>query len=96
MGKRGKNPLFKPHPNRTTCVPEVSLCQILHPRLPQLPPVRKVESYPLADFLYDRSRAAHDLALANLRWRRFKETLTEYERDQVERVERLFAKRVQR
>ena len=66
-------------------------------RLPtsvELPPVRKLESYPLADFLYDRARAAYDLELANLRWRKFKQSLTEYERDQVERIERLFQKKV--
>lgn len=90
MGRRGKNPLFKPAGPQRTRIDTVRGIEV-----PLLgPPVRRVESYPLADFLYDRAKARHELQLSNLRWQKFKESLTGYERDQVERVERLFRKKV--
>jgi hypothetical protein len=96
MGKRGRNPMFRPNPRLTTFhdrqSPQTAAPLIVVP--PTGPSVRKIESYPLADFLYDLAKAAHDLALANRRWLRYKETLTEYERDQVERIEKLFRKKV--
>lgn len=62
--------------------------------LPKLgPPVRQVESYPLGDYLYDRSKAAEQLALLKIRWQRLKESLLADEREVMEKVERIFSKR---
>jgi hypothetical protein len=61
------------------------------PRLlvPSGPPVRQVESYPLGDYLYDRSKAKDDLISANMRWIWYKEGLPQAERELVESVERI-------
>lgn len=56
----------------------------------QGPPVREIERYPLGDYLYDRAKAAHDLARAKAAWFRYKLNLPDELREQVEKVERLF------
>ena len=62
--------------------------------LPKLgPQVTKVESYPLGDYLYDRTKAAEDLALLQLRWRRYKESLSADDRNTIEKIERIFSRK---
>jgi len=62
--------------------------------LPSLPNMRQVatERYPLGDYLYDRSRDQHDLAMAKLRWAWIKRDMSSELREQVDKIERLFAK----
>jgi hypothetical protein len=56
------------------------------------PATRRVDSYPLGDYLYDRAKAAHDLTMANLRWQDYKLRLPADERAEIEKVERIFRK----
>jgi hypothetical protein len=62
--------------------------------LPSIPQVRQVDldRYPLADYLYDRSKAQHDLTMAKLHWQWYKLRLPPDEREPVEKIERVFAK----
>jgi len=60
------------------------------------PQVTRVESYPLGDYLYSRSKSREDLALLQLRWRRYKESLSADDRETIEKVEKLFRGKVNR
>jgi hypothetical protein len=73
----------------SSVMPQVRDGRIL---LPSIPQVTEIERYPLADYLYDRAKAQSDLALAKLRWVWFKLRLPLDEREQVEKIERVFAK----
>lgn len=54
------------------------------------PQVRQIERYPLGDYLYDRAKARHDLAMAKLRWEWYKLNLPPDAREPVEKIERLY------
>jgi hypothetical protein len=57
------------------------------------PPVRKVESYPLGDYLYDRSKAADDLKKAHLAWLYYMRAQPIDVQEAVVKIRRLFRNR---
>jgi len=57
------------------------------------PLVRKLETYPLADYLYDRSRASDDLKKAELGWLWYIHRQPEDVQEAVRKVSRLFGKK---
>ena len=61
--------------------------------VPTGPATRRIESYPLGDYLYDRAKADSDLAKAKAAWFRYKLNLPDDLREVVEKVERLFRRR---
>ena len=76
----------------------------LKSKLPQLPPqfkpdhfrelpYKQVERYPLGDYLYNRSKAQHDLIRAEYNMRRLIMDLPEHERDMIEKIARLGRKK---
>jgi len=62
------------------------------PEYARRPLTRRIETYPLGDLLYDRSKARDDLIRANMDWIWYKGSLSAANRDDIEKVERIFRK----
>lgn len=61
------------------------------PRL--IPPVARLESHQFEDYLYDHGKAKLDLAMAAIRWTRYKQALPEGDREVVDKIDRLFSRK---
>jgi len=56
-------------------------------------PFKRVESYPLGDYLYNRSKAQSDLTSAEYNLRRIIDDLPEADREAIEKISRLGRKK---
>jgi len=78
-------PQFKPSPEALRAIELSTAHRRLFKQLTDQP-------YPLGDYLYNRSKAQDDMIRAQYRWRKMIDGLSEADRQQVEKIARIFRK----